>query len=148
VPSPCSGPSPISESPRRWLRDSSQGIERNGPKIHFSHGIAKLFATPDKSHFAIVAFADHFELVDKGVRNDEQQLERAEHLIETVRDLVWFGLAPAARVLVPLLRSDLQSLWQEEPLDWDKFKFTDLVHVLQILLESQSPPPLDFALPH
>jgi hypothetical protein len=124
------------------------GHREKRTKNLFSHGIAKLFATPDKSHFAIVAFADHFELVDKGVRNDEQQLERAEHLIETVRDLVWFGLAPAARVLVPLLRSDLQSLWQEEPLDWDKFKFTDLVHVLQILLESQSPPPLDFALPH
>lgn len=114
----------------------------------FSHGIAKLLATPDRSRFGIAIFPDRFELVDYGVEDDEQRLERAEHLIETVRDLAWFKLVPAARVLVPLLRSDLQSLWQGEPLDWDKLQFTDLLKKLQILLVSQSPPPLDFGLPH
>ncbi len=106
----------------------------------FSHGLAKLLATPDKSGFGIATFYDHFEVVDKGIKDDEQRLERAQHLSETIADLVWFGLPAVAKTLVPLLRSDLQSLWQGEPLDWDKLVLPDLRDVLQILLESRSSP--------
>jgi hypothetical protein len=114
------------------------GHKGKGTKDLFSHGIAKLFAMPDRSGFGIAVFPDRFELVDKGVNDVEQRLERAEHLIETIRDLAWFGLVPAARVLLPLLRSDLQTLWGTggERLDWDTLKFSELVDVLKFLLES------------
>lgn len=107
----------------------------------FSHGISRLLATPHKSHFAIVAFPDRFELVDKDVKDDEQRLDRAQHLSETIADLEWFGLPTAAATLVPLLRSDLESLWPGKSLDWAKLALPDLRRVLQILIELRSPPP-------
>ena len=84
---------------------------------------------------------DRFELVDKGVKDDEQRLDRAQHLSETIADLEWFGLPTAAETLVPLLRSDLQSLWPGKSLDWAKLALPDLRRVLQILIELRSPPP-------
>jgi hypothetical protein len=116
------------------------GHRKKGTKDLFSHGIAKLFAMRDRSRFDIAIFPDRFELVDYGVEDDEQRLERAEHLIETIRDLAWFELVPAARALLPLLRSDLQTLWDKtdgKPLDWNTLRFTELLEVLQILLELQ-----------
>jgi hypothetical protein len=116
------------------------GHSENGTKDLFSHGIAKLFATPDKSHFAIVVFPDHFEVRAKHVEGDQQRLDRAKHLSETIIDLARLGVADAANTLLPLLVSDLKNLWDEtdrEPLDWDNLKFSELHGTLEILLKSQ-----------
>ena len=112
----------------------------------FSHGVAKLFATPRSSHFGIVVFPDKYEFVDyDSVKNDEQRLDRALHLSETIEDLaLHFNRVDAAKTLIPVLRSDLRTLWYktaEKPLDWDRLKFSELRSALRFLLGARSAPP-------
>jgi hypothetical protein len=126
--------------PEEMVAEFFAGHSEKGTKNLFSEGIAKLLAMPDRSGFGIVRFPDHFEVRAKHLESDQQRLDRAKHLSETIIDLARLGQTDAANTLLPLLVSDLKELWDEtdrKPLDWDKLKFSELHGKLEILLESQ-----------
>ena len=75
------------------------------------------------------------------MNDGKQRLARARLLIETIEEFARLGKREAAQILLPPLRSDLKTLWEQagrKRLDWDELKFSHLRNVMQELLVSKA----------
>jgi hypothetical protein len=112
-----------------------------GVRELFSQGLAKLFSRPEQSGFRIFPTSDGFQFVDEYMNDGKQRLARARLLIETIEEFARLGKREAAQILLPPLRSDLKTLWEQagrKRLDWDELKFSHLRNVMQELLVSKA----------
>jgi hypothetical protein len=120
-------------APERVERFFAVHQERQTPDL-FSRGILKLLARPDASMFRIDTLPNHWEIVPKPIE-EGRWLECAQHLVETLSDLVWFGAYGPAMELLPNLVHFLDYIEETPDLE------NRMRHLVQGLANQAGQPP-------